>query len=318
MTVVNPQRARTRYACTLPLLLVVMPFLSAATAAQVTSSDAKSQGQFELILEADRSDLVLGEPIYLTARLRNVGSTWATVDPALSPETHRVAVYFTDPNGQAHRFLPLFYADATVPARRLAPGDEASAVFPVFFGSFGWSLPEAGSVQVHLTASTGGDPNAVTVASNRLTLNVSYESPLGDRLVDGSAPSLQAGKFMLWHQGDHLLEGRATVEKIAREAPNSVLADYARLALGRSLARSFRDFTKDRLRPPDCIAALDWLNEVRAKHLPRYLKIQRALSVASCHAHLGDEDLAMRFKDKAERLSRGRSEFDWIMGRVNH
>lgn len=283
--------------------------------ASLAIASSTKTGQLKLILEAHRTQLQLGEPLYLTARLRNVGRTWATVDPALSPESHRVVVDFTDATGESRRFLPLFYADVTIPSRRLAPGEEVAAVFPVFFGSLGWSVSRPGTVQVQI-AMEGSDGDELTV-SNALVLDVSGGSPLAEALVDGSETSLEAGKFLLWHQGDHLTQGRRTLETLVREDERSILADYARLALGRNLARSFRDYTRSQVRESDCLAALDWLHAVRVDLLPPYLQIQHSHSMADCHAKLGDEDAADKYQRRAKRLADGRPEFDWIMGRIH-
>ena len=282
--------------------------LAVAASAPWTSVTA-GETHLELLVENERAELALGEPVYLIVRLINGGRTPVNVTAPLSLQAHNVIVYWTTPNGESRRFLPLFYADLTVPEVQLEPGDQIAAVLPVSFGSMGWSLAEPGQYDVHVTLVVGQSPNTHTLRSNTLNLHVSDQDPLGARLVDGSSTSREAGKFLLWHQGDHLMRGQALLEDVVREDPQSVLSDYSRLALGRNLARSFRDYSRDRVRPADCIAALGWLEAVRVTRLPPYLQILHALSSASCHAALGDVAVGRQFREVAKRLARGRPEF---------
>lgn len=308
--------ANTLLKSRLPLLLVALLWAAQISAGAHDTHPGRSEkaGQLELVVETDRSQLELGEPVYLTARLRNTGNSWVTVNPVLSPQAHTVTVHLADGREGPRRFLPLFFADLTVPEQRLGPGDEIAAVFPVFFGSLGWSLARPGESQVQLSAKIGGEE----LYSKELHLQVRDESPYAADLVDGSSASWEAGKFLMWQQGDHLTEGREMLQSLVSADGESILADYARLALGRSLARSFRDYTQDQLREPDCIGALEWLQAVRVDKLPTYSQIQHALSSATCHARLGDTGKARYFRNQAERLSAGRPEFDWIMSRVKH
>ena len=119
-----------------------------------------------------------------------------------------------------------------------------------------------------------------------MTITVADADPAGQLLMAG-AEGAQAGKFLTWLGGDHLLQGTSRLQEIVVRHPDSVLADYAKLALGRSLSREFTNFAIDRVRPPEYGRALAYLADVRADRLPPYLRIIHALEQARCLIRTG-------------------------------
>jgi hypothetical protein len=117
-------------------------------------------------------------------------------------------------------------------------------------------------------------------------------------LVGGSEASLQAGRFLEWRAGDQLTEGRALLERISADSPQTALASHYRLAEGRSWARPFKDYRSNRVRPADPQRALAELERVREDLLPQALVAEKRLAQASALIALN------RQKDAAELLER--------------
>jgi hypothetical protein len=103
------------------------------------------------------------------------------------------------------------------------------------------------------------------------------------------------------------------LQRLLERYPDSVLANYVRLAKGRNLSRNFRDFTRDRIRPPQCDEALDHLNAVDVEVLPRYQQILHAISESRCEAFNGNSTVARDYRLRAEELGAGRQEFQRVL-----
>ena len=303
-----------------PLLLLLCLAGALLAMGLVLTGEGRSQDteNVELILETDKARVVLSEPVYLTVRLRNVGTVPVEAAELLDPQTGVVSINVVSPAGTSRGFLPLLYSDVTIPSRRLRPNDEIAAVFPVFFGSLGWTFPQPGKYR--LSASYGSNQGEAShkLVSNQLSMVVTSGDEAGSLLIDDSNESFEAGKFLLWQQGDHLKAGLARLQRILATYPESVLADYIRFALGRNFSRSFRDYSRGRVRAPDCHAALSYLEDIKADVLPRYLQILQALAQARCHALQGSQEEAERFLKHAEALGEGRPEFRLVLERARH
>jgi hypothetical protein len=206
-------------------------------------------------------------------------------------------------------FLPLFYADAGGDRKLLAPGEDIAAVVPIFYGGQGWTFrrPETYSI----TASYRGSAQRrnESLRSNRVTVAVAPENEAGAFLMNDSPASDEAGKFLLWQRGDHLHAGLGRLTNLLSTFPDSPVADYVLLALGRNLSRSFRNYAIGRVRQPDYAAALEYLQKVRTDRLPTFLQIQKNLDEARCLIGLGRQTQAREFVNRAEQLAGERSEY---------
>jgi len=209
------------------------------------------------------------------------------------------------PGGARTTFRPMTESFDLAPPRMLAPRQELSASFPMFFGDRGWTTARAGTFRAQATyfQLLRGTPSEVTV-SNPVTITVADADPAGHLLMAGVA-GVQAGKFLAWLGGDHLLQGVARLQEIVVRHPDSVLADYAKLAIGRSLSREFTNFAIDRVRPPEYARALAYLADVRADRLPPYLRIIHALEQARCLVRTGRRSEGLAWIDQARRIIDG-------------
>jgi hypothetical protein len=116
-------------------------------------------------------------------------------------------------------------------------------------------------------------------------------------------------KFLLWQRGDHLEAGQALLTDLLKTYPDSPVADYAMLALGRNLSRGFRNYAIGRVRPPDCEAALTYFHRVRTDRLPVLLRVQQYLDEARCLTRVSKPDQAGEALRQAKQAGGDRPEF---------
>lgn len=270
--------------------------LSACATAQAGATPKRAEREMiqqtlKLELEIGKPEVVIGEPVYLTARLRNMGSAPVRVASYLELEGEAIQVRITRQGGQAVPFVPLAIDDVDDPGKELPPGEAAAVVLSIFFGGRGWSFPEAGTYQI-MAIYQDFRNRSKPIESNPVTLRVAQDEA-SSFLIQGPA-GLETGKFLLWQSGDHLRRAQAQLQELLERYPRSALVDPVRLALGVSLSRSFKDYSIDRLRPPQFERALEHLRRVRPENLPPYLQLQKQLVEARCLVRLNRREEAER------------------------
>ena len=263
----------------------------------------------ELRLEIGKTTLVLGEPVYVTVQLINVGTTPIEVSKLLVPQLGDVQIEIASPSRPRFVYLPLFYSDAVQTRTSLAPGDEIAAAFPIFYGALGWTFhrPETYGVIVGYRYSSGA--HHVLVQSNPVSVTVVDEGGPGSLLMSGTPASEEAGKFLLWQRGDHLVAGQALLTDLLKTFPDSSVSDYALLAFGRNVSRSFRNYAVGRIRLADCESAMKYLHHVRTDRLPALLQVQQHLDEARCLARLSKPAQAGESLKQAKQAGGDRPEF---------
>lgn len=274
------------------------------------AQDRPGSASLELKLEIGKTTLVFGEPVYATVRLINTGQAPVKVSRLLDPQTGGVHIEVASPSRPRFIYLPLFVSDAVeTRASALAPGEEIAAAFPIFYGALGWTFhrPETYGIVAGYGYSSGAQH--VLVQSNPVSVAVVDEGGAGSLLMGGTPASEEAGKFLLWQRGDHLEAGQALLTDLLKTFPDSPVADYARLAFGRNLSRSFRNYAVGRIRPADCEAALEYFRKVRTDRLPALLQVQQHLDEARCLTRLSKPDQAEASLKQAKQADGDRPEF---------
>ena len=274
-------------------LMCVATLTLTCWAAVATAQDAKDAALLTLSLEPAKSRLVLGEPVYVTARLRNSSANSAQVQTMLEPSAGLLTVLVQGSNvNEPIPFIPLSIGDFELPTTTLARGENMESVFQVFFGGRGWTFPAPGTYQ--LTAVLEGTHGSA-LRSRPVEITVSRGDGAGAYLFDQStADQLETGKFLVWQQGDHLRRAQATVEEIVKQFPESPVSDYGRLAMGLNLSRPFHDYSIGRIRPARPDTALQLLDDVRPDILPNMLRMRLGLGLTRAYSATGRHAAADR------------------------
>lgn len=295
------------------LVCIVACLFLAGRAYDGLAQESPSSATLELTLDMGTSSLSLGEPVYATVRLVNVGAKPVEVFKLLDPQTGAIQIEVSSSNRPRFVFLPLFYADAVHSRTALAPGAAVAAVFPVFYGALGWTFDRPGAYRVTAEYRPQGGSQPDWIRSRAASVTVVDEHGVGSSLLTGSSASEEAARFLLWQRGDQLQAGQALLTGLLTQYPESPLADYALLAFGRNLSRSFRNYAVGKIRQADCEPALSYFQRVRTERLPVFLQIQQRLDEARCLISLSRPAEARSSMERAERLRAGRPEFTLLV-----
>ncbi|WP_447978401.1 hypothetical protein [Candidatus Nitrospira bockiana] len=267
------------------------------------SAGQEPSGALKLVLTTDKPQVLLGEPVYVTVQLLNTGASPVEVFQNLDPEVGALQVDVTGPQG-AFGYVPYAIADSEIRLEPLAPRAEVSAVVPIFYGGRGWTFTQPGDYTIQ-AVYTNPVRRSMPVRSNPLSITVQRHAA-GEFLMKGEAGE-EAGKFLLWQQGDHLRKGLRRLTDLIEQYPDSPLGDYARLALGLNLSRSFKDYSIGQVRKPDYEVANRYLQKVEPARLPASLQIETHLAHARSLLQLGRGEEARRLVDDARRIAGDRT-----------
>jgi hypothetical protein len=295
----------------------------ALTEATAVAAQEPARG-LTLKIETEHASYALGEPVYLTVRVLNQGAAPATIMPLLSPKDGLLAISVRDPAGRGIGFVPLASRDRDAKPTALPPGGQLATTVPIFFGATGWLFRGPGRYTVRAQFDIRAGAGApVLIKSEPLVVTVRDEGAESARaLMDGSAASLEAGKFLVWGSGDHLVRGMERLNQFATSAPTSPGVDHYRVALGRNWARPFKNYKIGAVRPGEYSRSLAELNRARDDVLPSVLRVEKYLAQATslfgtgrgpeaidalgrARALVNERPELAEFKEQVERLEGG-------------
>jgi hypothetical protein len=273
-----------------------------------------------LSLAADRNDYLLGEPVYLAVLLENTLTEPQKVFGSLDPTDGVVTIFVRTPDGRRMQFVPFVEADNDPSIFiDLAPAGVIGRKIAVFFGANGWTFMSPGKYELTAVYRHPGAPGKMAeTTSAPISIEISSSNDgSGEFLVADKDPeSLEAGKFLTWMAGDHLVKGHAHLQMFLERWPKSPLADFVHSAFARSYSRSFRNYIKGEVRPPDCPRVLDHLKQVTGTRLPRNVQIQNAMTQSRCAAQDQKFREATRFLRQGREIAGDRPEYRGILSRI--
>lgn len=289
---------------------VALPFWTGLIIIAATVIIDAQQTPVRIVVESERASYTLGEPVYLTARLRNEGTAPIRVLGLLNPSDGLLVITITGPRAERAGFVPLSVRDTDAQPTTIPPGGQSAKSFPVFFGGSGWVFRSPGTYSAKATFTINdGSGRPREIQSDSLSIRVGDQpAEIAGVLMSNTAASRQAGQFMVWSGGDHLAEGQALLATLPNRFTTSPVVDHVRLALGRSLMRPFRDYTRGTVRPAAYDRAVVELEQVRDDVLPSYLRVQKQLALANAYRNLGREADATRTMGAARALIAERPE----------
>jgi hypothetical protein len=257
--------------------------------------DHAEQGGVYLELTVPKPRYWLGEPVTLVASVVNGSSEPVPLYPHLHPEFGFLDVRVTGPGGKPRTYYP--------PARRegrgaepvmLAPGERRSDLVPLFFSSDGWFLTEAGGYEVEASFAPEKEP----LVARPVRFEIRAPEAESDR--EAARFLMEPGTAGALYRGPSGPEELARLEKVAEAYPESQLAPYAHLALGRYWNREAYDRGTKAARPADPKRALRSLELAAERVADPLLWTESSLELADCYELLGD-DRADEARDQALR-----------------
>lgn len=277
-----------------------------------------SQG-LSFFARAEKKDYQLGEPVYMTFRLVNNKTekyrVLSTLDPAIGSVTITISSKGADDNKQYIPYSEFDYDEGLFTF--LEPNQSVSSIVPIFFGANGWTFNEPGlySIQASYTAANAKGELEVTGAAPVEIMISDAEAgsiPINNAI---DSPSWEAGKFLLWQAGDHLLKGQALLDSVLKNNPNSVLAGYIHSAYAHSFSDHFMDYRNRAVRKADCDRARTHLSRV-GSGLTDYVLIQNAMSAIRCAAREGNGKQTDKSMRTINQISDGKQEYNEIRQRA--
>ena len=245
-----------------------------------------------LELHPAKPAVVLGEPVYVTAVMRNRGPASVTVAPVLSLEASRLRYWVEDPKGKVRRYETWVAATIEGTPQRLYPGDEITATDMVWWQPrTGCAFPTPGDYG--LTATFGDGRHSLR--SHRVVLRV-----VSPRNEDATALPLILGK----EQGEFLQvgsyqfqEGMKKLRELVAKHPRSTYAPYAEYALALRASRKGWFCPKpgsgqlDRI-PPDYPQAITGFQQIVRDHPDCVVADDAQYELARTHRDSGDQPAA--------------------------
>jgi hypothetical protein len=273
-----------------------------------------------LSLLSERMDYLIGEPVYLAARLTNSGAAPRNVFASLQPEDVMVTVIVRDPSGRVTAFSPLGHSDSDERVMMELPaGATIGDLFPVFFGARGWTFTQPGDYEVHAVyLLPDGKQGAERVQSNRLTLRIAAASDAtGKQMLDQQPEVMhETGLLMAWRGGDHLKQGHDHLQRLSEQSPPSLLADSINSVLAQSAGRRFMNYQAGKVRAPDCERAATYLKRVTGERLAEFLQFQNAVTKFRCAVLARERDAEQHLR-RAREIAGDRPEYRGLLARID-
>lgn len=296
------------YGCTSPLhkgldLGDPAPISEAPPPAAVSEGDG-----IKVIARPLKQTVELGEPVYLALTVVNEGKEPVRIVGGLRPGESLVEIYSKDAKGEQVILPPIGDGDFEGVAV-LSPGQTIGDILPIFFGSNGWSFTSEGEYRVIADLKVPAREGFLAFSSAPVIVNVK-SSEAGDALFAGEKrSSVEAGKYLLWRSGDHLVEGIELLMSLAKQYPDSALSSYIAAAHVRNYSEPFANYKKGDVRPADCRKAESFRKMVDKDVLTTNLIIEDYIAQARCHAESKKWEAARAALDSGSKLSAEKPEF---------
>jgi hypothetical protein len=221
----------------------------------------------------------VGEPIELTARLRNDGAAPVEALALLEPEYGFLNVALRRLEDDGERWVPFQPAvrrDARAGMRTasIAPGEALHGQARVFFGSAGWTFEEPGTYEIvadypgrdlESDARLVSEPLRIVIAAPATEAGITARRILSEE--SSAHLGKEQGLYLLFQGGAHLEQGAAKMRELVQQAPAASHAASANLALAQAALEPSIDPTRRAAPAADLDAARRYYEAVDAKQI---------------------------------------------------
>jgi len=191
-----------------------------------------------LSIRVPKTTYIVGEPIYLTAELKNAGAKSVDHFGNLDPADSFLNVEIAAGDGKYAPYRPATWRCLRRKPSNLEPGGVKTAAFPIFFGAQGWTFTKAGMYKIRadcagvLVDGKFGD----RALSNTLTITIQNTSTA--KRVRPRAMRHDVGLYLYFQGAAHLEKAEKELEKLYKDTAISAAQRSAYgLALGLGKAR---------------------------------------------------------------------------------
>ena len=227
----------------------------------------------EIVLTADKTEFMLGEPVVVLVALTNKGQEPLKVSPELGPEGDNLQYRITGPGGKGTAFSPLFVEDRA-DFRTLATGEMVRGTARIFYGGNGYSFPDAGTYSV-VASFKGSRSAALRLKVLPPQTNAEREQ---SRLILGQN---EVGLFLMLEGGDELAEAQKQIEQLTTRYPDALLTSYVRYAVAKNLSVPARNFVSQKPRAADLPQSISIMKSLTEKNMVLYYQAKVATTLSA-------------------------------------
>jgi len=235
--------------------------------------------EIQLKLHTDKTEYLLGEPVVAYIEVSNIGTQSRSLSNQLDPE-YEIVKFFIKNGDKENLFRPSVVLDSLFRTSLIKPGDSMNAAAKIFYGGKGWTFNSTGKYQIRATYHGLVDISN-EVQSNIAEVNIRSPMNVEEKEQVNLIMGAEQGLFLLFEQGDHLINGMNSLAKLTDKFPQSDLAGYANLALGKNYSTDFKDFQKGRVRKAEINKSIAHLKSAKDKEIGSYFKRQAFLTLTS-------------------------------------
>jgi hypothetical protein len=268
--------------------------------------------EIEFRLSMGKTEYLLGEPAVAYLELSNSGTQSVPVIDQLDPKLGIVKFYIKS-GSEETIFRPYVVADSMPRTSLLNPGTLVSGDAKIFYGGKGWTFKSVGKYQIRATYNGLVSNPKEELNSNVVEVNI--RSPENKQEKDQVSLIMgdEQGLFLLFEAGDHLSKGIRSLTELTRKYPQSDLAGYANIALGRNYSKDFKDFQRGFVRKADTERSLLHLKSAKDRNVDSYFARQAYLTLAKIYEDSNLEDAKKEtLNEYIERFSRDSKHADSI------
>lgn|GEM_PF-3570071 len=248
-----------------------------------------AQQALDFSIDLEKKEYVIGEPIYLEIVVtNNSNQSVELINPMELENQYLVVGVQHESQDKPDAFFPLSAFDTNAPPLKLGGRQSVGYFTPIHFGAAGWYFTNEGGYRIKAFYDYDKEKEVV---SNTIDIEVRSNGQFDNIFQFESDGNLELGKYTIWQSGDHLKKGLETADKLRNES--AALSNYYLYYEGIRFSKSFKDYTRQQVRPFNAQRSHKMFLEADIGQLPVYLQMQ---------ALIAETKNAIRFEDKGDAI----------------
>jgi len=266
-------------------ILLIIPALSLA----------QKDKLIEFTLSTDKMNYVLGEPVIITATIRNIHADSVKIIPHFRPRFGLTKYKISKNNNKDINLTPIFYIDADFNAVSLNSGDSVSQFVPIFAYSEGPVFTEPGTYKI--SAEYLGIQN-----TNSLEIFIEPPQTEEERMASNYMLEPEVTLFMFVRGAKTLTKAQRLLAEITEKFQGTRLYPYANATMGMyysQFAQTSKDKNQTKL---ELNKAINHLTSSLESDITPYYKINTYYHLINSYLKNNDKYKAIATLDKFEKV----------------